>query len=148
MANVNATNAAAIATTPPTKVKVNKQHGRIRYFESTYDQAVDGTAAVADTITWGDLPVGARIVNHLSQMNFGTGTAASTATVGDAVDPDRHLAATAINAAGVATLVTGAASGVAGYEITEATKTISSTIAGAGTAANQKITLRIAYVLD
>src|SRR3546814_1333259 len=100
MANFNADNAAALASTPPTRVKVNKQHGRIRYFESTFDAAVQGAPAVADTITWGSLPVGARFVGHLSQLNWSTGTASSTLTLGDAADADRHLAATAITTAG------------------------------------------------
>src|SRR3546814_4103059 len=102
MANFNADNAAALASTPPTRVKVNKQHGRIRYFESTFDAAVQGAPAVADTITWGSLPVGARFVGHLSQLNWSTGTASSTLTLGDAADAARHLAATAITTPGVA----------------------------------------------
>src|SRR3546814_9472382 len=84
MANFNADNAAALASTPPTRVKVNKQHGRIRYFESTFDAAVQGAPAVADTITWGSLPVGARFVGHLSQLNWSTGTASSTLTRSEA----------------------------------------------------------------
>src|SRR3546814_18837277 len=111
MANFNADNAAALASTPPTRVKVNKQHGRIRYFESTFDAAVQGAPAVADTITWGSLPVGARFVGHLSQLNWSTGTASSTLTLGDAADADRHLAATAIPTAGVAVPADQSASG-------------------------------------
>jgi len=147
MANINANIAANAAATPPVKSKVNANHGRLRIFESTYDQAVHGTADIADTITWGELPVGARVLSHLSSLSYGTGTASSTATVGDAVSANRHLAAQAINAAGQVALTTGN-SGVASYEITEATKTLTSTIAGAATAAAQKITLRVVYVLD
>ena len=147
MANINASLAAAKAATPPITPKANQSHGSIRFFESTYDQAVNGTANIADTITWGDLPVGARVVSHLSTLSYSAGTASSTATVGDAGSANRHLAAQAITSAGQTTLTTGN-SGVAGYEITEATKTLTSTIAGAATAAAQKITLRVAYVLD
>src|SRR3546814_7478256 len=96
MANFNADNAAALASTPPTRVKVNKQHGRIRYFESTFDAAVQGAPAVADTITSGSLPAGARFVGHLPQLNWSTGTPSSTLTLGDAADPDRHLAVAAL----------------------------------------------------
>lgn len=146
MANINATNAAAKAATPPSRLSTTVAHGRIRYFESTYDQAVHGTAAASDTITWGDLPVGAKVLPHLSQLSWGTGTASSTATVGDAASGNRHLAATAITTAGTADLTS--SGGAPGYVITEATKTLTSTIAGASTASAQKITLRVAYVLD
>lgn len=147
MSNFNADNAAATAATPQTRIKVNKQHGSIRYFESTYDAAVSGAPQIADTITWGDLPVGARVLSHLSQLSFSAGTASATATVGDAVSGNRHLAATSITSAGTADLTSNAA-GIASYEITEATKTLTSTIAGAAVGASQKISLRIAYVLD
>ena len=147
MANFNADNAAATAAIPQTRIKTNKQHGSIRYFESTFDAAVSGAPQIADTITWGDLPVGARVLAHLSQLSYGTGTASSTATVGDAGSANRHLAAQAINSAGATTLTSNAA-GVASYEVTEATKTLTSTIAGAAVGASQKISLRVAYVLD
>lgn len=147
MANHNASNAAAKAATPPQRVKANKQHGRIRYFESTFDAAVSGAPGIADTITWGELPVGARVIGHLSQLSFSSGTASSTATVGDAASGNRHLAATSITSAGSASLTSGA-SGAESFEITEATKTLTSTIAGAAVGASQKIALRVAYVLD
>lgn len=147
MANFNAKNAAASVATPPTKVKTQDQHGRIRWFESTFDAAVSGAPQIADTITWGVLPVGAKVIGHLSQLSYSAGTASSTATVGDAGSANRHLAAQAINAAGAAVLTSGAA-GVESYVVTEATKTVTSTIAGAAVGASQKIALRIAYVLD
>lgn len=147
MTNFNASIAAASAATPPTKVKANQKHGRIRYFESSFDAAVSGAPQIADTITWGDLPVGARVLAHLSEISWGTGTASSTATVGDAGSGNRHLAATAITTAGSAKL-TSNASGVESYVVTEATKTLTSTIAGAAVASSQKLSLRVAYVLD
>lgn len=147
MANFNADLAAAKAATPPNRTKANKQHGRLRIFESTYTAPASGTPQIADTITWGDLPVGARVLSHLSTLSYAAGTASSTATVGDAASANRHLSAQAINAAGQTALTTGN-SGVASYEIAEATKTLTSTIAGAAVAANQVITLRVVYVLD
>ena len=153
MANFNATNAASLAKTPPERVEVNKLHGRIRYFESTYDAAVHGVMAIGDTITWGPLPVGARVVGHLSELNWSTGVASATLTVGDAADADRHLAATAITTAGVAVPKAQSASG-ATFETSDASGsatdncTLTSTLAGAATGAAQKITLRVAYVLD
>jgi hypothetical protein len=155
MANVNATIKTAQAATPPLRVKTQQMHGRIRYFESTYLAPATGMPAIADTITWGDLPVGARIIGHLSQLNWGTGTASSTLNLGDGASAARHLAATAITTAGVAIPQAATASGVAGFEVSDGgatpatnNSTLISTIAGAGLAANQSITLRIAYVMD
>lgn len=147
MANHNATIAAASAAVPPEKTRVNQNHGRIRFFESTYDAAESGAPASGDTITWGELPVGARVIGHLSELSYGAGTADSTATVGDADDADRYLAAQAITSAGSASLTSGAG-GAASYVVTEETKTVTSTIAGAAVGAAQKIALRLAYVLD
>lgn len=154
MANVNATLAANKATTPPTRSKVNAQHGRIRYFESTYTAPGTGMPGIGDTITWGDLPVGARVIGHLSQLRWGTGTASSTLNLGDAASAARHLAATAITSAGSAVPEAASAAGVAGFETSDASDAATnncrliSTIAGAGLAANQALTLRVAYTLD
>jgi len=147
MANFNANIATAQANTPPVKVKANQFFGRIRYFEGFYDAAVSGAPQIGDTITWGNLPVGARVLAHLSELSFSAGTASSTATVGDAGDADRHLAAASIATAGSAKL-TSNAGGVESYEVTEATKTVTSTIAGAAVGSSQKIALRIAFVCD
>lgn len=154
MANFNADNATNQAAVPPVKVKVNKQHGRVRFFESTYTAPATGMPAIADTITWGSLPVGARVIGHLSQLRWGTGTASSTLNVGDAASAARHLAATAITTAGSAVPEAASAAGVASFETTDnsdlATNNckLISTIAGAGLAANQALTLRMAYVMD
>ena len=110
--------------------------------------------AIADTITWGPLPVGAKVIGHLSQLRWGTGTASSTLNLGDAASAARHLAATAITTAGSAVPEAASAAGVAGFEVTDGStaatnnSTLISTIAGAGLAANQAITLRVAYVMD
>lgn len=153
MANFNADNAAAKASTPPTRVKVNKQHGRVRWFESTYTAPASGTPQIADTITWGDLPVGARVIGPLSSLNVSAGTASSTINVGDAASAARHLAATAITSAGN-TALANPANGAASFETSDASETATnncrliSTVAGAAIAANQVLTLRVAYVLD
>lgn len=153
MPNFNADNAAALASTPPTRVKVNKQHGRIRYFESTFDAAVKGAPAIADTITWGSLPLGARVIGHLSELNWSTGTASSTLNLGDAASAARHLAATAITTAGVAVPKAQSASGAV-FETSDASSaatnncSLVSTVAGAAIKSDQVITLRVAYVLD
>jgi hypothetical protein len=153
MANVNAdlqTNAVAI---PPVRNKVNRQHGRVRWFEATYTAPATGMPGIGDTITWGALPKGARVIGHLSQLNWSTGTASSTLNVGDAASAARHLAATAITTAGVATPQAQSASG-AQFETSDDSSaatnncTLISTIAGAGLAASQVLTLKVAYVCD
>jgi hypothetical protein len=153
MANFNADNAAAVAAVPQTRVKANKQHGRVRWFESTYTAPAAGTPQIGDTITWGKLPVGARVIGPLSSLNYSAGTAASTINVGDAASAARHLAATAINAAGN-TALANPANGAASFETSDASGTATdncslvSTVAGAPIAANQVITLRVAYSVD
>lgn len=144
------TNSAAI---PPVRNKVNKLHGRIRYFESTYTAPATGTPQIADTITWGSLPVGARVIGHLSELNWSTGTASCTLNLGDAVTAARHLAATSVSTAGVAACKAQSVSGAV-FETSDGSAaatnncTLISTVAGAIIAASQVLTLRVAYVCD
>lgn len=153
MANFNADLAAAKASAPPTRVKVNKQHGRVRWFESTYTAPGSGTPQIADTITWGDLPVGARVIGPLSSLNYSAGTASSTLNVGDAASAARHLGATSVASAGN-TALANPSNGAASFETSDSSDAATnncrlvSTVAGAAIAANQVITLRVAYVLD
>jgi hypothetical protein len=151
MATVKAdlrTNATAV---PPVRSKVNRLGGRVRWFEATYTQPALGN--IGDVIEWGDLPLGARTIGHLSQLNFAAGTASSTLTVGDAASANRHLAATSVAAAGVAVPQAANASG-AQFETSDASETatnntrLTSTVAGAGLAAGQVLTLKVAYVCD
>lgn len=87
------------------KAQVGYQGARIRYVESMFVAPISGTVpAIADKIFWGKLPVGSRIVPHLSVLRYSAGTASCTINVGDSVVPARYLAATAINAAGATTL--------------------------------------------
>lgn len=89
---------------PTTRTKANRQNGRIRYFNAVFRAPASGAApAIGDKIIWGKLPVGARILGHLSRLDFNTGTAACTLNLGDQFVAARHLAATAINATGSAT---------------------------------------------
>lgn len=97
-------NGPAFGQPPTTRVKVNKLNGRVRYAEFMYVAPSSGTApAIGDKIVFGKLPVGARILGHLSKLYFDAGTASSTLALGDNIVAARHLAATAINAAGSAT---------------------------------------------
>ena len=143
---------------PTTRVKVNKQAGRIRIFEATFTSA--STVAIADKIVWGKLPKGARILGHLSRLRWSAGTASCTLNLGDNASAARHLAVTSVTSAGSAT-PDAAEVGGASFEtsddsanlsndFTSATDncTLISTVAGAVVAANQVITLRIAYVQD
>lgn len=153
MANFQADIAAAAAATPPTRVKSNKYHGSIRWFESTYTAPASGTPQIADTIEFGSLPVGARVIGPLSSLNYSAGTASCTLAIGDAATANRHLTATSITSAGNTALAnpgSGAASFETSVSAAGATNncTLLGTVAGAAVAANQVITLRVAYVVD
>lgn len=151
MASVNADLQSNAVATPPVKSKVNRSHGRVRLFEATVTPAV--AVAIGEKITWGSLPKGARVLGHLSKLYFSAGTASSTLNLGDAASAARHLAATAINAAGSAVPEAQSASGAqfeTSDDSTAATNdcTLISTVAGAGIPIGQVLTLKIAYVLD
>jgi hypothetical protein len=86
------------------RLRANKLNGRIRHFEATYIAPAAGTApAIGDKIYWGKLPLGARIIGHLSRLYWDTGTASCTMNLGDNVVAARHLAATAVTTTGSAT---------------------------------------------
>lgn len=145
---------------PPVRIKVNRQHGRIRFALGLW--AANAVAPqIADILYFVRLPVGVRILGYLSQLSFNAGTAASTMNLGDNVTVARHLAATAINAAGVA--VPDAVTknlGVTPGETTDGTKDgtglasatndtdIRGTVAGAVVAVTQNLALYMAYVQD
>jgi hypothetical protein len=152
-------NGPMYGTPPATRVKANKQGGRIRIFEAQY--VVPAVPpGIGDKIVWGKLPVRSRVIGHLGQLNFGAGNAASTLNLGDNVSAARHLAATAVNAAGVAVPQAQSANG-ASFETSDDTAnvgntfvsatddcTLISTVAGAALLAGQVITLRMPYVCD
>lgn len=85
-----------------TRLKANRLNGRIRWAEFCYVAPQTGTPQIADKIVFGKLPVRARLIGHLSLLQFTAGTASSTLAIGDNQVAARHLAATAINAAGTA----------------------------------------------
>ena len=97
------TNGPAFGQPLQTRVKANRQGGRIRHFEATYVAPASGTApAIGDKIVFGKLPAKARILGHASKLYWTTGTAACTLALGDNVVAARHLAATAVTTAGSA----------------------------------------------
>jgi len=103
MPNFNSVQLAAYAATPGFKTKSAVNHGKLRVAEWTYRAPTSGTApAIADKIVWGKLPVRAKILGHLSILQWSAGTALCTLNVGDNIVPARHLAATAVTAAGTA----------------------------------------------
>jgi hypothetical protein len=142
-----------------TRIKANKQGGRVRIFEATYTVPTGGIA-IADKIIWGKLPVRARVLGYLSRLRWSAGAASSTLNLGDNVTAARHLAATAVTTAGTATPdvadVGGAsfetsddsANAANGYVSATDNCTLISTVAGAALQAGQVITLRVVYVCD
>jgi hypothetical protein len=102
---------------------------------------------VADTITWGDIPSGARIHGNLSTFNYSIGNAGMTLTLGDADDDNFILAATDMGtSAGVTTLPLVNADGA--VYVTDGTLTLVSTLGVDEMLADQVITLTIIYTLD
>lgn len=143
--------------TPVVKVKVNRMQARIRYFLGIYT-APATNPQIADTIAFVRLPKGARVLGHLCQLNFAAGTAACTSNLGDAASAARHLAATAINAAGTAIPQAASANG-ASFETTDDTLSsgdptatnncdVRGTIAGAVVAVAQVIACHFAVAQD
>lgn len=143
--------------TPPVRVKVNKLQSRIRYALGIYT-APATNPQIADTIAFVRLPKGCRVLGHISQVNFAVGTAACTMNLGDAASAARHLAATAINAAGVATPQAAQVNG-ASFETTDESLTsgdptatnncdLRGTVAGAVVAVGQVIAVHMCFTQD
>lgn len=152
-------NGPASGLAPATRVKANKQGGRIRIFEATFTVPAS-PPIVADKIIWGKLPVKSRVLGHLCSLSFSAGAASQTLNLGDNASAARHLAATSVTAAGLATPQAQSASG-ASFETSDDTAnqansfvsatddcTLISTVAGATLTAGQVLTLRMAYAQD
>lgn len=161
MANWFSTQVTSQNASPPVRVKVNLNHGRIRFACGLFP-ATNPAPAIADIIYFVRLPVGARILGFMSRLSWNAGTASSTMNLGDNVTVARHLAATAINAAGNATpsVVTDSL-GTAPNETSDGSRDLATgvpsatndcdirgTIAGAAVATTQTIGLYMAYVQD
>lgn len=153
-------NSTASGNAPATRVKANKWGARLRLFESTYTVPAAAGPGIGDKIVWGKLPVKARVIGHLSSMSFAAGAVGSTLNLGDNVSAARHLAATAVNAAGSAVPNAQSASG-ASFETSDDSANFAngfvsatddcaliSTVAGAALGAGQVITLRMVYACD
>lgn len=119
--------------------------GKLRYMVSSY--TVTATAhAIADTINFGTLPKGARVLGNLSKLYWATGAASSTLAIGDGTTSGKFLAATAVTTAGGAIMEAANASGAL-FKTTAETDVIG-TIAGAALQTGQVITAHIVYVQD
>lgn len=155
MANFNADIATNNAATPPIRNKTTQLLGRLRLFQATYTVPATGGPGATDTITWGALPKGAKVLGHLCNLNnsVGTGAAGSTLNVGDAASAARHLAATNVDAAHSTTANAQSASGAlftTSDDSGGATDncTLISTFAVAAPPAGQVFTLTMVFVLD
>lgn len=149
MATVLASLAAARVAYPQTLVKPNVQGADIQVFISTYTVPAGGQA-IADVISWGYLPLGARLMPG-TKFYFAAGTASSTLNLGDAVTPARYMAATSVASAGSAVADAQFTNGAL-FEVTitkpgDATDTseLRSVVAGATLLAGQVITLVAHY---
>lgn len=153
MANYNADLATNLAAVPPVRTKANRVHGRIRIFRATYTVPASPAFVIGDTITWGSLPIGARTLGYLGQLNCSVGTAATTLNIGDAASAARHLAATSVAVAALAVPNAANANGV-DFETTDGSTAATnnciliSTLAGGVLLVGQVINLTMPYVCD
>lgn len=130
---------------------------RIRRFFREYVAPAAAPPQIADTIYFGTLPRGARVIrSQPGVVSCNAGVAAATMAVGarttkdkTAISATQFSTALAITAAGEKPMVGGAAyaSGVADYVPAEEID-VFGTIAGAAVAVNQRIMVEILYVLD
>jgi hypothetical protein len=154
MTNVLSTLATARAATPlQNLVKGNQFGGRIRALFSTATNPAAGGVGIGEYISWGFLPLGARVL--FGVLTVSAGAAASTLNLGDPASAARYLAASAVNAATNIAINPPAtfSNGAAGFEVAtvaigQATdqSELRSTCAGAALGANQTLTLFLAYV--
>jgi hypothetical protein len=133
------------------RVKPTAQGGRVRFMESSF-LAGATNPQVGDTIKLATLPVGARLIPHLSRLDWSAGTAGCTLSLGDAASAARYLPATAVTGAGTAG-ITVPANGALDFESSNGSNTATDdcalllTVAGAVVAVGQRVTLRAAYVV-
>jgi hypothetical protein len=149
MATVLASLAAARVAYPQTLVKPNLQGGDLQAFISTYTVPAGGQA-IADVISWGYLPFGARLMPGTA-IYCSAGTASSTINLGDPVTPARYMAASSAASAAKllaeAQFASGALAEVTVVKPGDATDTseLRSVVAGATLLAGQVLTLVAVY---
>lgn len=149
MATVLASLAAARVAYPQTLVKPNLQGGDLQAFISTYTVPAGGQP-IADVISWGYLPFGARLMPGTA-IYCSAGTASSTINLGDPVTPARYMAASSAASAAKlpaeAQFASGALAEVTVVKPGDATDTseLRSVVAGATLLAGQVLTLVAVY---
>lgn len=134
----------AYITTPPVKNSAAQLGGRIRIFRATYTQGASA-GNIGDIVHFGKLPSGATRVPG-GKCFFSTGASSSTLKIGMVGADADMCAATSITTAGSVALDVFAASGAVS-KLTADTEVIG-TVAGAGIAANQVITVWQPYVMN
>jgi hypothetical protein len=148
MANQLATVSAARAATPQALVSGNQVGGEMFPLFSTLTNPPSGGVAIGENISWGTLPLGARVL--LGYLTWSTGAASCTLNLGDRATPARYLAATAVTTAGNAAInpPVSAANGAPGFVTSVSAPGLAtdhceilSVCAGANVAASQTLTL-------
>lgn len=152
MANQSATVSAARATTPQSLVAGHQQGGELRVLFSTLANPAAGGVVIGENISWGTLPLGARVL--FGYLTCSAGTASSTLNLGDRATPARYLAASSVASATNIAITTPATNtnGAAGFVtnvsapgLATDTCEVLSVCAGANIAANQTLTLCLFY---
>ena len=149
MTTYNGSLAAAKVAFPQTLVKPNLQGADVQCFISTFTVPVGGLA-ITDVISWGFLPLGARLMPG-SAIYCAAGTASSTLNLGDPVTPARYMAASSVaSAAKLVAEAQFAAGALAEVDVAapgQATdrSELRSVVAGATLLAGQVITLVALY---
>lgn len=155
MSNQNASLAAARAAVPQSLPRQNQLGGELNVFFATLTNPGSGGVAIGEYISWGFLPLGARVL--FGYLTCSAGTASSTLNLGDPVTPARYLAASSVaSAANIAINPPATMSqGAAGFEVAvvaPGTATdqseLRSVCAGANIAANQTFTLVLFFVTN
>lgn len=153
MANGLGSLAAARAAQPQQLARGNQQDGETRVFVSTYTVPATGGPGIGEYISWGFLPLGARLVPG-SKIYFSAGAASSTLNLGDPASPARYMAATSVAAAGSAVaeaqFTNGATAEVTVVKPGDATdmSELRSVVAGAALGAGQVLTLVAQYAAN
>ncbi|WP_353094307.1 hypothetical protein [Methylibium sp.] len=142
---------AARTAVPFNPVRTNQFGGEVQVLISTYTVPASVGPAIGESITWGTLPQGARLLPNTA-LFWSAGAASSTLNLGDRAAPARYLAATAVTTAGTAAAAAAYAAGAL-PEVTVLTPGVAtdqselrSVVAGANLQAGQVITLVAFYV--
>jgi len=155
MAIQNASLAAFAAASPQQLPRMNQQGGELNVFFATVTNPPAGGVAVAEWISWGFLPLGARVL--FGFLTCSAGAASSTLNLGDPATPARYLAASSVAAAANIAINPPAtmANGAAGFDVAVVTPGVAgdqselrSVCAGAALGANQTLTLVLFYVTN